>query len=396
MNILCITHAYPRTEGDVAGSFIHRLMLALHARGHAVDVIAPADRGRASDREPLQGIPVTRLRYAAADQETLAYTGTMVEAARSRAGAMAAANLVRVQTAGLRRLARATGPDIIHAQWWVPAGVSAWMSRLRRTVPYVVTVHGTDVRMLARSRMARALARRVFRGAAAVTAVSSYLAEKVAAVAGLDPASIVVQPMPAAVEGFTRHSSGGDGIAVIGRLTKQKNLSVVLQAFARLRAHGTEARLRIVGDGPERPILEAQAHTLGLGDAVHFVGAVEPGEVAAAVGNADVSVFAAKQEGYGLTAAESFMLGIPVVALESGGGVTDVVPTSGAGRLVSDDADAIAKAIKELLGDPSARDQAAAAGRRLKDHLDPKHVAEVFERVYTGVTQASPADRDIK
>jgi glycosyltransferase involved in cell wall biosynthesis len=396
VNIICVTHAYPRTEGDVAGSFIHRLMLALHARGHAIDVIAPADRGNASDRKPLQGIPVTRVRYAAPARETLAYTGTMVETSRSPAGAVAAANLVRAQTSRLRRMARTGAPDVIHAQWWVPAGVSAWMSRLSRTVPYVVTVHGTDVRMLERSRIARALARRVLRGAAAVTAVSSYLAAKVARAAGIDPGTIVVQPMPAAVEGFTRHSTGGDGIAVIGRLTKQKNLRLVLQALARLRADGADARLRIVGDGPERQALEAQAHDLGLADRVDFVGSVEPGDVAGAVGNADVSVFAATQEGYGLTAAESFMLGIPVVALQTGGGVTDVVPPSGAGRLVPGDPAAMAKAIKELLDDPDARGLATTEGARLRESLDPQHVAEVFERVYAGARHALPLDRDTK
>ena len=380
----------------MAGSFIHRLMVALRGRGHAVDVIAPADRGRASDREALEGIPVTRVRYAAPARETLAYTGTMVEAARSPAGALAAANLVRAQTSRLRRMARSGAPDIIHAQWWVPAGVSAWMSRLRRTVPYVVTVHGTDVRMLEHSRVARALARRVLRGAAAVTAVSSYLADRVAAVAGIDPGTIVVQPMPAEVEGFSHHSTGGDGIAVIGRLTKQKNLGLVLQALARLRADGTDTRLRIVGDGPERTALETQAEGLGLGDRVDFVGAVAPRDVAGAVGNADVSVFAATQEGYGLTAAESFMLGIPVVALETGGGVTDVVSGSGAGRLVPGDPAAMATAIKQLLDDPTAREQAAAEGRQLKEHLHPASVAEVFERVYVGARHASPVERGTK
>ncbi len=160
MNIICVTHAYPRTEGDVAGSFIHRLMVALQNRGHGIEVIAPADRGHATDREPLGGIPVTRVRYASPARETLAYTGTMLEAARSPSGALAAANLIRAQTSRMRAMARSGSPDVIHAQWWVPAGVSAWMSRLRRSVPYVVTVHGTDVRMLERSRIARSLARR--------------------------------------------------------------------------------------------------------------------------------------------------------------------------------------------------------------------------------------------
>jgi glycosyltransferase involved in cell wall biosynthesis len=202
--------------------------------------------------------------------------------------------------------------------------------------------------------------------------------------------------MPAEVEGFTHHSTGGEGIAAIGRLTKQKNLGLVLQALARLRADGTDTRLRIVGDGPERTALETQAQGLGLSDRVDFVGAVEPRDVAGAVGNADVSVFAATQEGYGLTAAESFMLGIPVVALETGGGVTDVVPGSGAGRLVPGDPTAMAEAIKQLLDDPTAREQAAAEGRKLKDHLHPANVAQVFENVYVGARHASPVDRNTK
>ena len=146
MNLVYVTHAYPRSEGDVAGAFIERLAVALQHRGHSIRVIAPSDRGRGGESE-LNGVSVSRVRYASGRRETLAYTGTMVESARSLGGAIAAANLVRVQAAETKRLCRTEPIDVVHAQWWIPAGMSAWWARLTR-VPYVVTVHGTDMRIL--------------------------------------------------------------------------------------------------------------------------------------------------------------------------------------------------------------------------------------------------------
>ncbi len=380
MNLVYVTHAYPRSEGDIAGAFIERLAIALRHRGHTIRVIAPSDRGRGGDDE-LHGIPISRVRYASGKRETLAYTGTMVESARSLTGAVGAANLVRAQAAKMKRLCRMEPVDIVHAQWWVPGGVSAWWARLK-DVPYAITVHGTDVRLLERSRFARVLARRVFRGAAAVTAVSTYLAERVARVAGIDSNDITVQPMPIEVSRFDRTSQGGAGIVSVGRLTKQKNLGVVLQAMARLRERNIDVPLRLIGDGPERENLTAQTRQLNLSGQVAFVGEVEPSRIPEAVGDADVSVFTATQEGFGLAAAESFMLGIPVVALEAGGGVKDVVPNTGAGRLVQDNATAVASAIAELLNDETARPLAVQKGIELKRRFEPDAVAAVYESVY--------------
>ncbi len=387
-----ITHAYPRSEGDAAGMFVERLALALHQRNHSIHVVAPSDRGRgagagaragAGAHEQLHGIPISRVRYAPARRETLAYTGTMAEDARSPLGALAAANLMRAQAAEIGRLCRAAPVDVLHAHWWVPGGVSAWWSRTASKPPYIVTVHGTDVRLLDRSRLARAVARRVFRKAATVTAVSSYLAERVARMTGIDAARIVVQPMPVDVARFNRLSQGGGGIVSFGRLTKQKNLGVVLRALAELKRDGIDVLLRLIGDGPERENLKARAKKLNLLDRVEFAGAVEPDEVARAVGDADVSVFAATQEGFGLAAAESLMLGVPVVALESGGGVKDVVPDSGAGRLVPDgNPKAMASAIAGFLKDDTGRRLAAERGRTLKRELEPGAVAAVFESLY--------------
>ncbi len=388
MHILFVTHAFPRWDGDVAGAFIERLALGLTGRGHTVSVVAPSDAGKGG-QEMRHGIPVTRVRYAAARRETLAYRGTMVDAVGSLGGKLAAGSLTLAMARTARRMARAEGAALVHAHWWVPGGVSAWLASMDRGPSYLVTLHGTDVAILERSAAARALARRVLTSAVAVTAVSSFLAERAAAVAGLDPETVVVQPMPADLLRLSRLSAGGGGVITVGRLVAQKRIDLVLEAVARLAEQGRTVPLTIIGDGPLRSALEEHAERLGIAPATRFVGEVEPKELAAAIGDADVFAFPAVGEGLGLAAAEALILGIPVVATSAGGGVIDIVPTEGAGRVVAgDDPGAMARAIGELLDDPGARTLAAQAGATLREQFDPERVAQRFEGLYSRLAHA--------
>ncbi len=391
MRLIYVTHAYPRWDGDVAGTFIERLVVALDQRGHHLHVIAPADRGDGK-RERRGAVEISRVRYAWARRETLAYRGTMVEAARSAVGALTAGSLVVAQA---RAIARIRSGDVVHAHWWVPGGVSAWLARIARAPRYIITLHGTDVAILEHSRVSRALARRVLKSAAAVTAVSTYVAESAAAVVGLDPEDILVQPMPADVGRFTRTSAGGGGVVTVGRLVSQKRIDVVLEAMARLKEiDGKAVPLTVIGDGPLRGPLEEHTERLGLTGHTRFLGEVEPAKLVDAIGDADVFAFPAVGEGLGLAAAEALVLGIPVVASRDGGGVIDIVPPTGAGRIVAPgDARQMAQAIDELLRDPTSKQLAAQAGKLLRERLDPDRVAGEFEAVYQRVV-ASTVVRD--
>lgn len=382
MRILHLTHNYPRHEGDLAGAFIERLVRAQAASGHEVAVLTPSDGGDAGE-VTRGGVTVHRMRYAPARWETLAHTGTMASALGSPAGLGVFSSLVLTQARAARRLARQRGAELVHAHWWIPGGASAFLARATGGAPYVVTMHGTDVALLERSAPARALARRVLRRAAAVSAVSAYLAGKAAAVAELEPGAITVQPMPLDTGRFARASAGGGGVVTVGRLTAQKRVGRTLDAVAALQGRGVSLALTIVGDGPERGALESQAARLGIAGRTRFTGAVAPERVADAIGDADVFAFAAVGEGYGLAAAEALALGVPVVALDDGGGVTEIARRPGAGRVVpAGDAGAFARAIGELAASPEARRLAAAEGARLKVELEAGAVARRFDTVY--------------
>ncbi len=369
MRAVFLTHNYPRHAGDVAGAFLHTLAVALKQRGIDVRVVAPSDEGKGG-RTELDGIPVRRVRYGDAETETLAYRGTMASAIKTPQGLRSLVRLNRAFRVGA--IAELAGADeaVLHAHWWFPAGVAA-----PATVPVVITCHGTDVRLLERGLFIRWLGRRTLRRARVVTTVSQPWAEMLERLGGVHVPPDRVQPMP--VTDVARPwSTGGGGVVVIGRLSEQKRVDLAIGGYADARHRGIAAPLTIVGDGPTRDALQVLVEGLGLNAAVRFVGEVPPSRIPEFLATADCCLMTAESEGLGLTAAEALMQGVPVVACRDGGGVLDVVPATGAGRVVAPVAAAISVGLRDLLADPAARAAAMVEGEEWRRRLSPDFVAE--------------------
>ncbi len=106
-------------------------------------------------------------------------------------------------------------------------------------------------------------------------------------------------------------------IGVVGGLRAEKRLDVVLLAAARLRVEFPELTTVIVGEGPERPFLEALAAEHGLGEQVRFLGRRHDAlELAAGF---DVALLTSERQGYPLVLLEYMSLGLPIVAVRAGG-----------------------------------------------------------------------------
>ncbi len=374
MRVVFVTHNYPRWPGDLSGSFLAALAAGLVRRGHEVRVIAPSDAGKGGEDEQ-GGIHVQRVRYAVPARETLAYSGRMQAAARTPGGLVALVDLWRAFRRAIRRELR-EGADVLHAHWWIPAGIA-----LPRGAPSVLTSHGTDAALLRRSALARGLARPVFRRAGVVTAVSKELSGWIQEATGRHIPKQYVQPMPVDTAGWP-WTEGDGGAITIARLVPQKRVHLAVEAIAALRELGHPMGLTVVGDGPERPALEALAKRRGVGDLVHFAGKVPSEQIPAALARAEIMLLPAQGEGFGLAAAEALMTGVPVVACWDGGGLLDIVPERGPGRLTLPFADAIADAALGILGDPERFTVARRAGEIWRARLAPNHVAAVCEGWY--------------
>lgn len=386
MRALFLTHNYPRHPGDPVGSFVLRLAVSLRDHGVQVHVVAPAAPDVPAE-DVIEGIPVTRFRYAPRKLETLAYTGTMGQQVRQFWKARLA--MVGFLGAGYHtamRVNRAFQADVVHAHWWFPGGLVARAMRARTGTPYVVTMHGSDIRLAASAPGAGPLFRTVSRRAAVMTTVSSWLAEQVKR---LDPQTqVAVAPMPVVVDLF--QPGGGhepDRLLFVGKLTEQKGLHHLLRAMALMQ---TRARLDVVGAGRvQDDHLRRLANELGLADRVTWHPLLTQVELAERYRAAAIHVIPAIEEGLGLTAVESLLCETPVVAFASGG-ITDVVKPGHTGSLVPPgDTQLLARELDRLLASGTERQRLGSEGRKFAvQHFSPAAVAarytDVLDRARRG------------
>jgi glycosyltransferase involved in cell wall biosynthesis len=137
-------------------------------------------------------------------------------------------------------------------------------------------------------------------------------------------------------------------LVTVGALAARKGQEYGIEALAKLCEAGVEARLVLVGDGPDRPLLEATAKRLGVERAVDFAGEqLDPRPYLEA---ADIFLFPSRQEGFSNALIEAMACGLPVVATDVGGNAEAV--GEGGGRIVpAEDSGALAAALLDLAGD---------------------------------------------
>jgi glycosyltransferase involved in cell wall biosynthesis len=133
-------------------------------------------------------------------------------------------------------------------------------------------------------------------------------------------AEVILLPVPARSPDLTRLPASDPTFLYCGRLDAEKGADLLMQAFARLRIEFPAAGLRIAGQGPERAKLERLAGSLGVADAVRFLGWLSAGQVEWQMAEAwSVVVPSIWAEPQGLVAAEALIRGVPVIASSAGG-----------------------------------------------------------------------------
>ena len=195
----------------------------------------------------------------------------------------------------------------------------------------------------------------------ALLAVSRGAADDLERFAGLPADSVgtqfnpVVAATPPAVVAVPSLEIGwlhGDQrrVIAVGSFKAQKNFPTLLRAFALLREQ-VDARLLILGEGEERPALQALVHELGLEHAVELPGFVV--DTAPYYARADLFVLSSTHEGFGNVIAEALDHGVPVVSTDCPSGPREILQDGKYGTLVPvGDADALAQAMLAALHAP--------------------------------------------
>jgi glycosyltransferase involved in cell wall biosynthesis/predicted metal-dependent phosphoesterase TrpH len=176
----------------------------------------------------------------------------------------------------------------------------------------------------------------------------------------------------------------------VGRLSNEKRIDVLLDAFGRLRERTPEARLAIVGDGPARADLEASA-----GEGVTFLGELRGDGLAHAYASCDIFCFPSTTDTFGQVILEASASGLPVVAADTGG-APELVRHRQTGLLFRpDDAAALADALVELVEDIPFR---LALGRHALAQAQRRSWAASYAELlagYAAVTRRAPVAHPI-
>ncbi|WP_028065574.1 glycosyltransferase [Solirubrobacter soli] len=154
----------------------------------------------------------------------------------------------------------------------------------------------------------------------------------------------------------TRAADGRIRVLYAGRLTKEKGVDLLADAFLAARARDPRLELVLAGGGPEEDALRAR-----LGSAATFLGWLEGDALARAYADADLFLFCSQTDTFGQVVLEAQASGLPVVAVDAGG-PTELIATGRSGVLCPPRASALADAVAGLAGQTASRKRLATGG----------------------------------
>jgi N-acetyl-alpha-D-glucosaminyl L-malate synthase BshA len=303
-------------------------------------------------------------------------------------------------------VARAEKLDLFHVHYAIPHSISAILAResikQKRYVPVITTLHGTDITLVGADRSYLPITRYGLQQSDGVTAVSKFL--KQATIETFDFDEIEVIPNFICQYHYTRLEDSalkkelapnGERLLVhVSNFRPVKRPADCVEILARVRNAGIDARLVMVGDGPERSSVTYRAEQLGLNGSVIFVG--KQANIADYMGIADVFLLPSELESFGLAALEAQACEAPVVATRIGG-IPEVVNDGESGYL-SDvgDTEKMSSDTLKLLKDEELRRNFGEKGRELAvqrystEKIIPQYIA-FYEKIVQKAATAAAA-----
>jgi glycosyltransferase involved in cell wall biosynthesis len=392
MRIAVLASSYPRFPGDGAAPFVKSIAEHMAHLGHAVEVVAPYDPAVSAPdtTRPADSVRVHRFRYIWPARLHIMGHARAMEADALEPLSLPLPLFLAAAFFALWRVTGRQKSQAIHVHWVVPNGpVAACVAALRR-IPFVISLHGSDIFFARRNRLFGAVAGWVFRRAAGVTACSPELRDGALALGarevrllawGADPQIFHPQRRSFAYRQAAGWAAGSQAagqpviVTALGRLVYKKGFDRLVTAWAGLaarqpQAHGEpSAHLVIGGDGPLRAALETQVQQLGLQGRVSFAGQIPWDQVPDFLASSDVFILPSVRD------AQGNMDGLPTVLLEAMGcglavvasrlgGIPLVIEDGQNGLLIPpDDVPALENALETML-QPARRQALAQAARR--------------------------------
>lgn len=282
--------------------------------------------------------------------------------------------------------------DLLHVHYAIPNASSAYMAKqILKTegiqIPVVTTLHGTDITLVGKDPIYAPVVTFSINESDGVTAVSDSLRQQTYDTFGISK-EIDVIPNFIDLERFKKQKKdhfkkaicpNGEKLVVhTSNFRKVKRIDDVIKVFAKIRKQ-IDAKLLLVGEGPERSPMEELVKELKLSNDVRFLGEIDVIEEVLSV--ADLFMMPSETESFGLAALEAMACEVPVISSNAGGLVElNVQGVSGFMSNVGD-IDDMAKNALIILDDKNLPTFKENALKRAKE-FELSNILPLYEAVY--------------
>ncbi|HEX7456420.1 MAG TPA: glycosyltransferase [Candidatus Nanoarchaeia archaeon] len=384
MKVLVLTTSFPLNRADLSGKPILLQAKGLVERGFSMEVLAPHHEG-AKSIEMLDGVKVTRFRYAPAGLEKVCYGAGLPDNVKQTlvAKIMSPPFLLAFLFSAVLKAKKF---DLIHANWSVIPGFIGVICKLLYKKPLIVTVRGGD---LEQNFLFFTINKFVFGRADYVIGVNSEYVRKARSLGARKNKSLVIYSEVGINERLLKlpiQKTFSGNLLFVSRLVPCKNLKFVLEALEQVKHKKPPLRLTVVGDGTERESLEKFCKEKGLSGIVSFEGKKPHGDVFNYLKEADVFVLPQIAEGVGVSLLEAMAAGVPTISGKVKG-IEDVIIEGKTGLLVSPkDRRQLEAAILSLVDDNSERFRIAQNARNLikeryRDQRQIDRIVEIYNKL---------------
>lgn len=276
--------------------------------------------------------------------------------------------------------------DLLHVHYAIPHSIAALLAqqmlRERRRLPFITTLHGTDITLVGADRSYLPITKFSIEQSNGVTAVSDYLKARTLEVFGVSTEIRVVRnfvncEMYKPAERFPGRRKR---LIHISNFRPVKRAADCVRILHRVRQE-VDAELAMVGDGPDRGPAELLARELGVERWVEFLG--KQTHVERLIPQADVLLLPSELEAFGLAALEGMACGVPPVATRVGG-VVELI-TDGVDGFMEAPGDVEAQAARALAllqDEPLFQRVSAAARQTATDRFCSSIIIPMYERFY--------------
>ncbi len=381
LRVLTLSTLFPNAARPTLGVFVERQTLGLAARPDVeLQVVAPIGLppwplSRHPHYRPLAGL-------AAKEEWKGLKVHRPVYRTWPRFGAKGtAARIGDALLPLLRDIRQRFAFDVIDAEFFWPDGPAAMRLAEALGVPFSIKARGSDIHHWG---VQPAIGDEIVAAgqrADGLLAVSAALRDEMAGL-GMPADRIRVHHTGIDLDRFqpvdrvrAKADLGVTGplLVTAGALIERKGQAIAIEALADV----PDATLLLVGEGPDRPMLEKLAARLGLSERVRFLGSRPHAELPGLLAAADVAVQPSGFEGIANVWIEAMACGTPVVTCDVGG-AREAIDRPEAGRLVAREPGAFAAAIRDLLGAPLAPDEVRASAERFSWE---RNAAELFSHL---------------